>query len=451
MTVLIFSFIALWGLDKDGQFVFSDKIKLTMGCIRSSHYRNNIGDVVLFELAEARRKVSVELEELGFAKLSNREKVKRLLYLFQCDLLPGLSGQILSSKSSRDSKVKSSVSLPMKLLGYGTVLLVNAGMLFYIFLFALQQSKTRQSAWLQSFLVWLLCEVCFVSTIVVLVLHYFIPNMIRDDVGKIGEKLKETLSEYHRNLAKSENNNNCERQAFNSADFFFVSTRLARLFPDLPVAKAISHFRTPFPRRSYQHVNDALNAYKNSGMTFFFRSFGIVFIFMLGNYINLPQGLQDSIIHSIAALGIGYTVILHTQLFSIFPALAFLPLFVVCALGHFYLKSRPQATVEKHLKGKVQPISHDESYEGEWRINKTSENLLIMSKATGEYIGNKPIGDGESSISDSWNDSEKHNDWMSDDMMRSSKPSSGNSESFVDISVNSSQLIDLNSDPGYNS
>ena len=325
----------------------------------------SVYDNLLNELDEVNRQVSVELDELGFDKLSNREKAKRLMYLFQCDLLPGLSGQILNSKSSREATVKGSVSLPMKLLGYGTVLLANAGMLFYIFLFALQQSKTRQSAWLQSFLIWLLCEVFFVSTIVVLVVHYFIPNMIRDDVSKIGEKLRETLSEYHRDFTKGgKDSSNVENQSFNSAEYLFVSTKLAKQVADLPVARAITHFRTTFPRRSYQHVSDASDSYRHSGMAFFFRSFGTIILFMIGNYMSLPGGMQDGIIHGISALGIGYLTLLHAKLYDIFPALAFLPLFVVVLLVHFYCVAKPL----KHNKNQqksfaVQPIPDDSSCE----------------------------------------------------------------------------------------
>ena len=101
-----------------------------------------------------------------------------------------------------------------------------------------------QAAWLRSFLIWLLCEVCFVSTLVVLVVHYCIPCfVVLGDVGHIGRKLQESVSAYHRSLldrARCADNKEGGREGeekederFNSADFLFVSTRVARLYPDL--------------------------------------------------------------------------------------------------------------------------------------------------------------------------------------------------------------------------
>lgn len=89
--------------------------------------------------------VRAEVQELGFPNLSAIEKTKRLLFLFQCDLLPGLSRQILCSKGGRDSTASNRPVTPwLKAIGYLIVLLADAAMLFYVFLFALQQSKVRQ-------------------------------------------------------------------------------------------------------------------------------------------------------------------------------------------------------------------------------------------------------------------------------------------------------------------
>jgi hypothetical protein len=71
--------------------------------------------------------------------MSEREKSKRLLYLFQKDLMPGISGQMLESKDRRDELVIKSVSQSAKWLTWIALTLLNVGMLFYIFLFAVSQ------------------------------------------------------------------------------------------------------------------------------------------------------------------------------------------------------------------------------------------------------------------------------------------------------------------------
>lgn len=141
----------------------------------------------------------------------------------------------------------------------------------------------------------------FVSTLVVLVVHYCIPCfVVLGDVGHIGRKLQESVSAYHRSLiarsADKKQDDPEEKEHFNSADFLFVSARVARLYPDLAVAKVIGHFRTVWPRRSYQHVSDAVKTYQNNGFSFFVGSFGAILLFTLQSFVYLPEGLQGDLI-----------------------------------------------------------------------------------------------------------------------------------------------------------
>ena len=147
------------------------------------------------------------------------------------------------------------------------------------------------------------------STLVVLVVHYCIPCfVVVGDVGQIGRKLQESVSAYHRSLVdRHGNNKECGpeqeeeegAEQFNSAAFLFVSTRVARLYPDLFVAKVIGHFRTAWPRRSYQHVSDAARTYQNNGISFFFGSFGTILLVTLQSFVYLPVGLQGDLTYYI--------------------------------------------------------------------------------------------------------------------------------------------------------
>jgi hypothetical protein len=140
---------ALWGMDSNGSFIGDDNLS---GLGRSTYMFGrclgkkrgpSVSTLIRKELREVARQVDAEIHDLGYPDLSTREKTKRLL---QCDLLPGLSGQILTSKGHRDNLTSRSrpVAPWQKAAGYLVVLLVDAAMLFYVFLFALQQSKVRQ-------------------------------------------------------------------------------------------------------------------------------------------------------------------------------------------------------------------------------------------------------------------------------------------------------------------
>eukprot|EP01034_Spumella_vulgaris_P047294 gene47294-biopygen7322 len=195
-----------------------------------------------------------------------RQKGKKLLFLFQCDLLPGISGQILHAKGQRDFITAKKVSFAYKLAGWTFILLLNAGLLFYILLFALSQSDKQQGAWLQSFVLWLVVEILVVSTCIVLLSQVLIPLLTMKDVTVIKHRLMENIRQFHVKLSSAGNvfevaDGETEQPPFNAATYLFVSTRLALLYPDIKESQIIAQFSTPWPKQSYQHVTDVSKDY----------------------------------------------------------------------------------------------------------------------------------------------------------------------------------------------
>ncbi len=112
------------------------------------------------EMLQVRDTVDAEAELFARSNKSIQEKGRRMMFLFQRDLLPGVHGKILESKQNRDEFKPKSISAEKKLLSWLFLVVLNLGMLFYIMLFALQEARGRQAAWLRSFLIWLVLEVC---------------------------------------------------------------------------------------------------------------------------------------------------------------------------------------------------------------------------------------------------------------------------------------------------
>lgn len=304
-------------------------------------------------LLELQRVLRSEVQEMRWAKLksdecSEKEKSRRLLHLFQCDLLPGLSGEIFASKSARDSvAARSSVSLHSKILFYAVIVIVNAAMLLYILLFAIQQTKYRQRAWFQSFMLWFMTEILLTCTLVVWVLHYLIPSFIISDVRKLEQKMMSILSHSFASLSEQKAGDEGDRQIvedseFNMAEYLFVSRRIAKRIPTNPVARLILTFRTPWPRHSYKNIQDdgySSNSYRNATL-YALGNFLGVFAYGLRYFLQLPQGLQDGIVHATSSAATGYIVLGHEQLFGFYPALAFLPLFFFCLFIHYLIVRR---------------------------------------------------------------------------------------------------------------
>jgi hypothetical protein len=348
--------LELWGLDETGNFrkIGSKKssfsITSMLGLEKINH---NILDLIQDEMENVINSVEEERENFRTMYTTEREKSKRLLFLFQKDLLPGINGQILDSKERRDIVIVKGVSRTAKLLGWTFLAFLDGGMLFYVLLFALSQTTARQNAWARSFGLWLVTEVIFVSTIMVWLMHILIPTIVMKEVGTIKEKLLDSVASYYQQLSKEtlyqptaddpvnredEKNDRNSNKPFNAAKYLFSSYRLARDLPDLKVSKMIAQFSTPWPRQSYHHVTDVSKEYdrKFSAIS---RSVSIVALFFLTNLLSVPLAMQDMIMQMVSTTAIGYTMLLHIQLYHIYPVLVIIPALLICCILHFIVRS----------------------------------------------------------------------------------------------------------------
>lgn len=362
----------IWGLDDDGYFIrpaekgssgITGMLMRTMGKLDQTE---DVAQSILADLEAIHRALAAETQELEIAQLVARMKAgaaeaekhtdvelirwqrkvgRRLLYLFQRDLMPGISGKILESKGERDNKRSLGVPLWQKITGWAFIGLLNVLMLFYILLFALNQPAPRQSAWARSFALWLVVEIFLVSTGIVLATHIVLPSLILSDVNKIKKRLLENISRFNSGLHTQDGGSSSED--FNAADYLFVSTRLAKQIPDLREAKIVAQFRTPWPKQSYHHVTQVSKIYSKK-FTAVGRSAYLLVMFTLTNVLSLPLNFQDIVIEMLSTVVVGYTVLLHMDLYHIYPALVILPLIVVGLIVHFVISSN-SSEVQKSL------------------------------------------------------------------------------------------------------
>lgn len=336
----------LWGLDAEGKFLTGENtdkednlfLNLKARCFKKPVA--NVREAVLMDLKRIHETVDAELQAIKDRNAAKFEVGKKLLFLFQCDLLPGISGKILDLKGSRDSSNVKHVSVRDKMLGWAFLLLLDLGMMFYILLFALTQTGPKQNAWFLSFALWLFVEILFVSTAIVFITHILIPSMIMKDLTQIKRRLMDNIRDFNDRVKENAKNQvkTNESVEFNAANYLFVSTRLARQFPDLKESKIISHFSTPWPRQSYLRVQNVSKKYSKK-FSAFTRSASILLIFFVGNFLSVPPSVQDIIVQMTSTSAIGYIVLVHVQLFEIFPALVILPALVLVVLAHFIVQS----------------------------------------------------------------------------------------------------------------
>eukprot|EP01039_Chlorochromonas_danica_P009601 gene9601-10612_t len=379
-------FRELWGMDESGRFLCPKKRSTWRSLLsrvmsredRASEEKEEedreggVGKLILGDLLMVEASYSKELSVLQsrLRPVADVEKSKRLLYLFQKDLLPGISGQILESKDARDHMQMTAVSKTAKAVAWAFLFLLNGGMLFYIFLFAISQDSARQSAWAKSFAMWLVAEIFFVSTCMVLLTHVALPAFIMKDVQKIKKKLADSLLHYHRQIRSAglyaaDQAAPPSQSTFNAAEYLFVSYRLAKAMPKVKTAQIISRYSTVWPRQSYQHVVDLSKSYdrKYAALT---RSASLVVVFFLTNLLSVPLAVQDMVVHMASTAAIGYTFLVHIQLYTIYPVLVIIPTLFVGVVVHFLLR----AAGRSGKSDLFQTLPNDQGLEGRGAVKE---------------------------------------------------------------------------------
>jgi hypothetical protein len=192
-------------------------------------------------LLEAIQKVKetakVEKEIFIANKMNDKSIGNRLMFLFQCDLLPKIQSVILENEMRDGYQMRKSIDWNIKLFFWGVLLFMECCMLFYIFLFSLNISSRNQTAWVFSFFIALLVDIILVCTILVLIVDFLIPWIISTDVHKVKKRLFKDL-----NSISVANESSTEKISFDASKYLFVSSVLARQYPDLKESKVIGIF-----------------------------------------------------------------------------------------------------------------------------------------------------------------------------------------------------------------
>jgi hypothetical protein len=376
-----------------------------MKCFSKTINKNDMRSILLEEIIEVWNRFTLEKKIIENARKDKADKHfsfdlnKRLLYLFQRDLLPALKGEILSHKQARDHSthlLSNGVIYRKKMVAWMFVILLNALMLFYVLLFAVQQTSQRQRSWAQSFAIWLMMEILMVSTISALVTHVLLPCLLMRDIAKVQHKVVENIVVFYRSLQEEENHkrkqaqeemnagndlesirenflhrnhyqheesrpciqaktsagdgrsdNEQDKSEFNAAKYLFVSYKVAHFFPSSKVAQIILSYKTPWPKQSYHHEQDVSKDY-NRKFSSFTRSISLVVLFFFSNFLAIPLTIQDMIIHLVSTITMGYTILVHVQLYQIYPVLIVVPTLCIGAIIHFIVESmKGQENIEK--------------------------------------------------------------------------------------------------------
>jgi hypothetical protein len=341
------------------------------------------------ELAVVRKDVFKEYRWLKEGDVSTEAcleaKRLRMLYLFVKDLSSGVSGEVLSKKAQRDGLTKrmGGVWWFWKFLGWLFVILMNLGMLLYVYLFAMRQTQSRQLARVQSFVTWLIFDLFIAGTGVVLVTHLLIPLYVMSDIRTIKKKVTGDIIAFQNQLKQRPQspllplprvreelvsvderrdkrvqgcsnpngnvNSGLENEEFNSAKYLFTSWRVAWLCQEIPESQLILQFSTPWPKQSLKSEKKKVTKTYERRYSFIGQALSRVLIFFLTSLIHLPLMLQDLLIHLLSNSGLGYLMLLILRLARIHPFLPVLALLMLGVVIHFLVKTSSSSDVVKSL------------------------------------------------------------------------------------------------------
>lgn len=115
-----------------------------------------------------------------------------------------------------------------------------------------------------------------------------------------------------------------------------------------------------WPKQSYRHVkSDVGKAYHSRWLGVLTCSGSLIVFFLLSNLLAVPVSIQDMILHMCSTVAIGYTALLHLQLFDIYPVLIIVPTLLFAAIAYFVVIAvRATAEMEiRHIINKLQSVA----------------------------------------------------------------------------------------------
>jgi hypothetical protein len=363
------------------------------------------------KLLRIKEEVSHEVDQfqaLGtITKDSDLLKRKRLLFLFVRDLLDGMSGEVFSNKQNHETVLTlktTRVSWESKLMTWMFIFLMNFGMLFYVYLFAMTQTHARQSAWFQSFVIWLLFEIFLSSTGMVIFFHLLIPLSVLTNVTKVKEQVVNDFISFGRKLIGAhcresravpqkeelQSPSGTSPSSFNSAKYFFTSWKLASLFPEFPESKLILQYSTLWPKKGNHSSSGKMDLSREYDQAVILTALSRILVYFLTTLLRFHSLIQEIVIQMASDSGMGYLCLLFIRLYQFNSYLLLVTVFVLVFSLHFLVTAFSPKTME--LKS-LSSLSSSVDGNGSDNDNDSDENVSggVVDEEMG---GSGPLGHG---------------------------------------------------------
>ena len=321
----------------------------------------------------------------------------------------------MDTKNRRDKELIPRVSLLQQRTALVILIAIGMGLLFYIYLFAIRQTNSRQVAWQLSFLIWILFEIFIVSTFLVLIQHVVIPSFvtreasavkrkIAKDILAFKDKLDATGAKSYAVISKQSRDPQSPAKTlplprFNAAKYIYASWRLAQLHPEIPESAMVLRFSTPHPKQSMKRQAKSVSKSYSKKFTFIGNGVSRVSLYVIIGFFQIPPVLQDIIVQLCVTSGFGYVITLFARLYYTHPLLVTVPIALLILLAHFMYSTNKKSALMLRLqdiKAMEQATRNSTSRKvapGPSDMRPASGELLIEKRGAGNIV---TMGDGKS-------------------------------------------------------
>ena len=227
-------FDMMWGVDPTGEF--SNRSRAS--CLGGT---GNAEAIILKELKFVREEVQAKFNKLRFA--SDVQTGVEILHLFVLDLLGRDTpvAKIFLTKSEEDFRHSMVVANWVKALTWCAVAVINLYFVYFSMLRGLERGQRWQTLYLVACIVQFVIEMLFYETSECAFVHYFIPNLARNEVQAVSFTLHQAVQKICSNIVDN------VPMILDAPRYLFVSTNLAQRFPDLLESVIVQSYHTYSP------------------------------------------------------------------------------------------------------------------------------------------------------------------------------------------------------------
>jgi len=231
------SFDSMWGIDPTGEFS-----KQTERSIFCTHKIRSAERSLQDEMKFVRRETQAKFEKLRFA--TDVQIGMEILHLFIIDLLGRDTpvAKIFMTKSEEDFRHSFVVTKTVKVFAWILVACLNLFFVYFSVLRGLERGVEWQRLYLVACLMQFFIEIFFYETSECAIVHFYIPDLARNEVRSVGFAIHQAVNKVCTATVESAGN-----MILDAPRYFFVSSNVAKRFPDLLESAIVMSYHTYSP------------------------------------------------------------------------------------------------------------------------------------------------------------------------------------------------------------